>query len=244
MQAGRVVPVPAPTQSSISKAAAKRQSKAADRKRRQTEHVKGTRTLDRWLKGTRSADTEMAIHAAPSTLSLPQDTHHKRPRLSAAITSTKAPRGEGRLKSGKKGASDQAASVQPSDLDLARIRAVEYERLRPEGERQEAQRQQDLEAHDPGDTGNSEWAYRRDTQRFMVAWVGDRPRWPRWLPEAAGLYQGAEGRRNSTVRAKRSGYFVGSEERSEAKRSRKGEEACATGGLSGTGGIGSKAPHH
>ena len=23
-------------------------------------------------------------------------------------------------------------------------------------------------------------------QRFVVAWVGDRPRWPGWLPEAAG----------------------------------------------------------
>ena len=75
-------------------------------------------------------------------------------------------------------------------VDVARIRAAEYERLRPERERQEAQRQQDLMAlypgYESGDTGNSEWAYRRDTQRFMVAWVGDRPRWPGWLPEAAG----------------------------------------------------------
>ena len=65
-----------------------------------------------------------------------------------------------------------------------------YERLRPERKRQEAQRQQDLEAlypgYESGDIGNSEWAYNRDTQRFMIAWVGDRPRWPGWLPEAAG----------------------------------------------------------
>ena len=51
-----------------------------------------------------------------------------------------------------------------------------------ERERQEAQRQQDLEelypCYESGDTGNSEWAYRRDTQKFVVAWVGDRPRWP------------------------------------------------------------------
>ena len=76
----------------------------------------------------------VATHAAPSTLPLPQDNHHKRPRLSAATTSIKAPRGEGRLESGKKGARDQAASVQTSDLDLAWIRAAEYERLRPERE--------------------------------------------------------------------------------------------------------------
>ena len=43
-------------------------------------------------------------------------------------------------------------------------------------------RQQDLEALYPGwgsgDTDNSEWAFKRDTQRFMVAWVAERPHWP------------------------------------------------------------------
>ena len=57
---GRVIPVPAPAQSASSKAAAKRQNKAADKRRRKTDHVKtvkGGRTLDQWLKGTRSAGT-------------------------------------------------------------------------------------------------------------------------------------------------------------------------------------------
>ena len=89
---------------------------------------------------------------------------------------------------GRKRAREQA-DQQTSALDLARFRAAEYERLRPERERQEAQRQLELEAlypgYESGDTGNSEWAYNRDTQRFMLAWVGDRPRWPGWLPEAA-----------------------------------------------------------
>ena len=95
-----------------------------------------------------------------------------------------------------------------------------------------------------GNTGNSEWAYRRDTQRFMVAWVGDRPRWPSWLPEAAGAIplsrrspeQYSESIAEWLLRRQQG------EERSEVGR--EGEEASATGGPPGTGGIGSKAPHH
>ena len=90
---GRVVPVPAPVQSASSKAAAKRQNKAADKRRRKTDHVKavkGGRTLDRWLKGTRTADTAGAIPAAPRTLPLPRDNPRKRPSMSAPSTSTKA----------------------------------------------------------------------------------------------------------------------------------------------------------
>ena len=191
---GRVIPVPAPAaQRSSSKAAAKRQNKAADKQRRKTEHVdavRGNRTLDHWLKGSRSVDTVVAMSAAPSTLPLLQDNHHKRPRLSASSTSTKAPRGMGELDRGGLRASDPPSSHGTAALDLAMSRTAEHDRLRPERERQEAQRHQDLEAlypgYESGDTGNSEWAYRRDTQRFMVAWVGDRSRWPGWLPEAAG----------------------------------------------------------
>ena len=94
------------------------------------------------------------------------------------------------MESGGKGATELATANRTSALDLARIRAAEYERLRPERERQKLQRQQDLEAlypgYESGDTGISEWACSRDTQRFMVAWIGDKPRWPGWLPEAAG----------------------------------------------------------
>ena len=227
---GRVVPVPAPAQSASSKAAAKRQSKAADKRRRKTDHVKavkGGRTLDQWLKGTRSADTAGAAPAAPRTLPLPRDNPRKRPSMSAPSTSTTAPRGEGRLESGRKRAREHAVDQQTSALDLARIRAAEYERLRPERKKQEAQRQQDLAAlypgYESGDTGNSEWAYRRDTQRFMVAWVGDGPRWPGWLPEAAWAIpksrrspeQYSEGRTEWLLRRQQG------EERSEAGRVRK-----------------------
>ena len=45
----------------------------------------------------------MAISAAPSTLPPLQDNHHKRPRLSAPSTSTKAPRGRVGCKVGEKG---------------------------------------------------------------------------------------------------------------------------------------------
>ena len=93
-------------------------------------------------------------------------------------------------------------------------------------ERQEAQRQLELEAlypgYESGDTGNSEWAYNRDTQRFMLAWVGDRPRWPGWLPEAARAVpksrrsqeQYSEGRAEWLLRRQQG------EERSEAGRAR------------------------
>ena len=135
------------------------------------------------------------------------------------------------MESGRKRTREQA-DQQTSALDLARIRAAEYERLRPERERQEAQRQLELEAlypgYESGDTGNSEWAYRRDTQRFMVAWVGDRPRWPGWLPEAGRLpsawaipksrrspEQYSEGRAEWLLRRQRG------EERCEAGRVRK-----------------------
>ena len=87
------------------------------------------------------------------------------------------------MESGRRGTPDLAAPKRTSDLELALNILAEYERLRPERERQEAQRQRDLEArypgYEPGDTGNTvQWAYNRDTQRFMIAWVGDRPRWP------------------------------------------------------------------
>ena len=224
---GRVIPVPAPAQSASSKAVAKRQNKAADKKIRKTDHfkaVKGGRTLDHWLKGTRSADTEGTIPAAPSTLPQPRDNLRKRPYMSASTT--KAPRGEGRSESGRKRECDQAAPEQTLDLDLARFRAAEYERLRPERERQEAQRQQDLMAlypgYESGDTGNSEWAYRRDTQRFMVAWVGNRPRWPGWLPEAAGAIP--KGRRSPEQYSEGSGYSVGNRGTSGARQEGRGRE--------------------
>ena len=159
---GRVIPVPAPAQSTSSKAANKRQHKAADKRRRKTERVKavqGGRTLDHWLKGTCSADAERATPEAPSKHPLPSDNLCKRPYTPASSTSTKVPRGEGKSESGRKRERDQAASDQTSDLDLARTRAAEYERLRPERERQEAQRQQDLAlypGYESGDTGNSE----------------------------------------------------------------------------------------
>lgn len=42
-----------------------------------------------------------------------------------------------------------------------------------------------------GDTGNSEWVYRRDTQRFMVAWMSDRPGGcqQQWEPYTAVEFQ-------------------------------------------------------
>ena len=94
-------------------------------------------------------------------------------------------------------------------------------------ERQEAQWQQDLEALYPGyqsgDTGNSEWAYRRDTQRFMVAWVGDRSCWPGWLPEAAGAIPRSRRpkEQHSEVRAAWLLLRQQGAERSEAGRARK-----------------------
>ena len=77
--------------------------------------------------------------------------------------------------------------------------------------------------YESGDTGNSEWAYRRDTQRFMVAWVGDRPRWPGWLPEAAGAIP--KGRRSPEQYSEGRAQWLlcrqQGEERSEAGRARK-----------------------
>ena len=67
------------------------------------------------------------------------------------------------MESGRRGTPDLAAPKRTSDLELALNRFAEYERLRPERERQEAQRQQDPEAlypgYESGDTGNSEWGY-------------------------------------------------------------------------------------
>ena len=137
---GRVipVPVPVPAQSASSKAAARRRDKEADKRRRKTDHVKavkGSRTLDQWLKGTRSADAAETTPTAPSTLPPPRGTLPKRTCMAAPSTSTKAPREEGRSEGGRKRDRAQAASDQASVLDLARIRAAEYERLRPERER-------------------------------------------------------------------------------------------------------------
>ena len=54
------------------------------------------------------------------------------------------------MESGRKRAREQAVDQQTSDLDLARIRAAEYERLRPERERDRRR--------------SGSWTWRRYTQ--------------------------------------------------------------------------------
>ena len=54
-------------------------------------------------------------------------------------------------------------------LDLAQIMASEHERLRPKRERQEAL----YPNYESGDTGDSEWAYRRDTLQWSRGWETD-----------------------------------------------------------------------
>ena len=106
-------------------------------------------------------------------------------------------------------------------LDLAQIRASEHERLRPKREQQKAL----YPDYESGDTGDSEWRYRRDTQRFMVVWVGDRPRWLDWLPAAAGAIPQSRMSRTPATPG-HGGDYLGRTARSGEARSEAGRKSA------------------